>query len=520
MITNGIEAGASNLGARIIGSTIFGLLATYALTQYQDELRAFMQSISLNLARKKFLDKRYLGVDLEYIVDFESRIKELKGRIPEDRMKTLLSLMVHYIRLLNQREHSLFLNNFRHGIEALFDLPYEFHDPIDEELIAEVKKTVSFDYPQIEDQINNYIDQLTQYINDKSNPKPNPLLLLGPPGVGKTRLVKEIILKGLKVPVYYVSFAESQVMQLEEEPRANLCNDYNEGVIFKALRHASKHNNHKGPVIIFIDDICTAFTKDKELYDEQKILSWLTPTLDPDLKVVTSHLFDKYTQGKGISLDMDNCLFIAAANSDHFLKTEGMQRRLRSRIIFPNMTLEKKTEIARKYSEKLEQIKVESINKRTDLKEDRKEREIEKITLTAEDKKAIDLIAQIDPYPGAGTMIDTINKWYASKKVGSDFNIQSYYDRITRNMNHSESFTPGYTAFSSNASADPARTENNSEENALEQLLKKLSLADMGEKEKFLNSLLKAGIISQSQFTPTESEGDGKEKEVKKKQGL
>lgn len=37
------------------------------------------------------------------------------------------------------------------------------------------------------------------------------------------------------------------------------------------------------------------------------------------------------------------------------------------------------------------------------------------ITLSTEDEEQLLKIAEIDPYPGAATMIDTINKWFANK---------------------------------------------------------------------------------------------------------
>ena len=144
------------------------------------------------------------------------------------------------------------MNNFRQGINSLFDLSIDAHKPIDEITKNRLKATVTHDYPQVEVGMNTFVDQLIDYINDRdANPKPNPLLLMGPTGVGKTRLVEDILCKGSNLHVHKVSLANLTSEQLAGDESANLCNKYNEGIIFRAVVEAVR-NNREGPVIIFL----------------------------------------------------------------------------------------------------------------------------------------------------------------------------------------------------------------------------------------------------------------------------
>lgn len=504
MTVKGVEASlGSSLGGRLVAGTLIGiggLLTTYAVAKYQDELRKLKQTLSLKLASNNILDKSYLGKDLEYVLDFELKIKKLKEELPKDRLPLLSSLIGQYIELVNtQNSHSL--SNFRRAIDGLLDLPYKFHEPIEEKVFTDIKKMISYDYPQIDRLINNYIDELTLFIND-GIAKPNPLLLLGPAGVGKTRLVNEILSTRLNLPVYSVSFAEFKTEnELYGDRNADFCDDFNEGLLFRVLVHASRENDGKGPVIVFFDDICTAFSPETTYPNEKIILEWLTKTLDPALEEIKSELFDRYALSKGVTLKLRNFIFIAAANSDHFLKTKAIQSRLSSRIEFKPMTEEKKIEIARDYSEELEKKKIEAILT-SPLEDDQKKLKMQKVVLSEQDKKSIEQIARMDLFPGVRAMLDTIKKWYASKQTGSDFDIGLHSVKMASVQNSSKNFVPGYATYSSTLPMVAPSPDQHDEEHELSQLIfKKLSLTDESKQLKMLKSLFQAGLLNERQYS-------------------
>ncbi|MGD9593068.1 MAG: AAA family ATPase [Candidatus Berkiella sp.] len=454
-----------------LASTTIGVgaaVVAFISYQYPNETRALKNQALIELATSKWLSIGRLNDDLKYLIEFDQRMASVGSTLPEDRREALLVLITHYARLLNEGQSTQYLNNFRQGINSLFDLSIEFHEPIEDENKDALKQTVTQDYPQVEADINAYVDQLVQYINNpRLNPKPNPLLLVGPAGVGKTRLVEDILSKGLDLHVYRTSLANKKSEQLAGEEQANLCNKINEGVVFSAVVDATR-SKKRAPIVIFLDDICAAFTKGGQKVEESTTISWLTELLDPELQGVTSPIYNRYGTAKhqinGIVIPAEDIILIAAANSTHFVLTEGLQRRLRSRIAFPPMTLEKKQEIAKSYSEELEQKAVQAVqdgtldNRVGRLKRDAGElwsssteceNELKKVRLTNEEKKFIEQLAKRDPYPGAGTMKDTINKWYAAKKAGSKFDVEAYYQRLEANSEdtlNSATFLPAFGA--------------------------------------------------------------------------
>ncbi len=413
---------------------IGGVLGNY-LSRYDEIARGFVQSSALKVARERLIHRNRLSDDLRYVLDFEDKLEYLGPKLPEERVKILLSLITHYTRLLNQNQSSAFLNNFRQGIERLFDLPYEFHLHIDDDTVQSLKKKVTKDYPQVHVLVNNFIDQLAQYLKyPNANPKPNPLLLLGPAGVGKTRLVEELITKELGLSFYRVSLANTRMAQLAGESNANLCNNYFEGVLFEALVHASRNNHGRAPVVVFFDDICSAFTKGAPKIEEQEVVTWLTEVLDPDRSYVLSKVYNRYVSSKnpqeGLKLKLSDFIFMAAANSNHFLLTPGMERRLQSKVTFPPMSVTQKKAIAIDYVKSLEQKSTQVVEAEKLLSDVLKKDALRKVTLTVADLTLVQALAQRDPFPGAGTMKDAINKWYASKKADTVFDYGDYYDKL------------------------------------------------------------------------------------------
>ncbi len=143
----------------------------------------------------------------------------------------------------------------------------------------------------------------------------------------------------------------------------------------------------------------------------------------------------------------------------HFVLTEGLQRRLRSRVAFPAMTQEKKSEIAKAHADDLERLAVAAVmdgtldHRITELKlkagnkwqtSAQCQKELEKVRLSEEEKALIEAIAIRDPFPGASTMKDTINKWYSQKKAGTKFNIEAYYKRLEENSEDVIAKQPAY----------------------------------------------------------------------------
>lgn len=434
---------------------------------YPTETQAFKNQTLIKLVTSGIMDISRLSDDLRYILDFDKKMAQVDGTLPEDRKEALLCLISHYIRLLNEKQSSQYLLRFRQAMNSLFDLSIDFHEPIDEQVKIDLQSIVSRDYPQVHAEINIFIEQLVQFINNKDlNPKPNPLLLLGPAGVGKTRLVEEILSVKLNLHVFKVSLANLRSAQLAGDKSANLCNDYNEGIILSAIVKAAR-SQKRAPVVVFLDDIDAAFTKGGKKVEESEIISWLTANLDPDLEEVVSELFDRYRNAEhninGIGISSKNIIFIAAANSPHFVLTEGLQRRLRSRIVFPAMTVEKKVEIANDYSAALESAAQKAVQDGTVdnrvkavkhkagknwLNSTEYQTELAKVTLSEAEKAQVEQIARRDRYPGAGTMKDTINKWWAAKCGKVKFDINGYYQTLEANSQDTlvkqPTFTPGF----------------------------------------------------------------------------
>lgn len=424
---------------------------TFFCYQYPNEARSFKNQGLINLVKNKWLDIDKLNEDLRYLLEFDKKMNSMEAVLTADKKNALLSLIVNYIRLLNEGQSTQFLNNFRQAINSLFDLAIPFHEPIEDEVKEALKKTVSHDYPQVAADINTFIDQLVQYINNpRLNPKPNPLLLIGPPGVGKTRLVKDLLQNGLNLHVYHASLANLKNEQLAGDKAANLCNEYNEGIVFSAIVQAARKQG-RAPVVVFLDDICAAFTKGGKKVEESAVISWLTQTLDPELEEIVSTVFNRYSTAshkvEGVAIPASDVIFVAAANSAHFVLTDGLQRRLRSRVVFPAMTQEKKQEIALSHANELEQNAIQavlegSLDRRIGKLKEKAgkawqtsadcETELAKVKLSEQERAYAQFIAKRDPYPGAGTMKDTLNKWYSAKKGGSQFDIEAYYQRLEK----------------------------------------------------------------------------------------
>ncbi|MBS0287957.1 MAG: ATP-binding protein [Proteobacteria bacterium] len=452
-----------------VSATVGFTALSFFCYQYPNEARSFKNEGLLKLVKSKWVDINSLNEDLKYLFEFDDKMNRLRSELTADKQNALLSLIANYIRLLNEGQSTQFLTNFRQAINSIFDLCIEFHEPIEDEVKEELKKAVSHDYPQVQADINAFVEQLVQYINNPTlNPKPNPLLLIGPPGVGKTRLVEDILQKGLNLHVYRASLANLKNEQLTGDKAANLCNEYNEGIVFSAVVQASRQKR-RAPVIVFLDDICAAFTKGGKKVEESAVISWLTQTLDPELEEILSTVFNRYSTSshkvEGVAIPATDVIFIAAANSAHFVLTEGLQRRLRSRVVFPAMTQEKKQEIAILHANELEQKAIQAVQDGTldrrieKLKEKAGtawqtsaecERELAKVKLTTQEKEYVKFIATRDPYPGAGTLKDTLNKWYAAKKGGAQFDIEAYYQRLDEKpediLTKSATFVPGFAA--------------------------------------------------------------------------
>ncbi|MBS0287012.1 MAG: AAA family ATPase [Proteobacteria bacterium] len=471
LVTSAASA-ASSAATSVLAPVVTVGVGTFCFLgyKYPNEVRSFTNQKLIALVKSEWIDKGRLNDDIRYILEFDERMAQVEKTLSKERKEALSCLIKHYVRLLNEGQSSQFLNNFRQGINLLFDLTIDFHEPIKDEVKRRLKETVSHDYPQVDVDINVFIEQLAQYINDReSNPKPNPLLLIGPPGVGKTRFVEEILSAGLNLPVFRFSFAKERSEHLAGEKNANLCNKFDEGVIVQALVKAVR-NKKRAPVVIFLDDICAAFTKEGNKVEESKIISWLTEVLDPDLEEVTLELFNRYSTAEhtinGLKISPADFVFVVAANSEHFVLTEGLQRRLRSRVRFPAMTEDKKIEIAQTHSENLERKA--------------------KVKLSESDKAEVRQIAIRDPYPGAGTMKDTINKWYAAKKGGDKFNIEAYYQRLEESSKSVVTkapmmFTPGF---------DGQRAQAELSIDQLSELLnQRLSMADPKQREEFIRKL-------------------------------
>ena len=168
------------------------------------------------------------------------------------------------------------------------------------------------------------------------------------------------------------------------------------------------------------------------------MISWLTKILDEALTNVESEIYNKYGTAefpiKGIKISSKDVIFVAAANSNHFVLTDGLKRRLRSSIAFPAMTLEKKREIATAHADELEQKSVAAVLAGTlepriealKLKAGANwqtsaayQNELQRVRLSVEEKAQVQFIATRNPFPSASTMKDTINKWYG-KRMGNE----------------------------------------------------------------------------------------------------
>lgn len=508
---------------RMFGGAILGLAVTVAATQFQEEIRSFKNYRLIDSYRGGWISKETLGEDLYYIIKFEEDFALKQATIPEQRKLALFTLMTHYTRLLNEAQQSQYLSNFRQGIELLFDLPTGFCNPVSEESLQSLKTQIQHDYPEISSQIINFIDQLEQYITDsENNPKPNPLLLLGEPGVGKTRLMEEVISKKLNIPVHRISLANLTQAELNGDENVNLCNQYNEGVLIKGLVEAARKNRGRAPVIIFFDDICAAFTKDvaKEV-KEQEILTWLTTVLDPERRTIPSKMYNRYSTNNhrinNIDIELDKFIFVAAANSTHFVLTQGMEDRLRSKITFPPISTDKKKEIAKTYSRQLEQRALASIRNKN---QNRKSQAEIKATINKEDAAAVEEIARLDTFPGARTLKSTIDKWYTAKKAGTPFDIKAHYDRLNQDARslHQNTAPPPQIlpAFQQRRdeddglrrrTVDAQPTDSSDQVDMVTQLIaKKLNLGDNREENiRKLQALVQAGILDQSDIDKLKS---------------
>lgn len=407
------------LGAGIVRALgLAGGALGIAAVAYRDELKAWAKEGLLFAARNSQTLRTLLDDDLRFILDSEDKFAKIELLLPIDQKIIFFNLMTHYLTLVKQGQSSSSLIRFRTAVNTLLSFPRTRHAIIPEATVIKLKSKIQEDYPDNQEDICTYIDQLVLFINDRQNNipahKPNPLLLLGPAGVGKTRFIQELIAEELEIPIHFAIIANQGTQFLEGEVRANLCNGYVEGVLYCALQEAARSKYKTLPVIVFFDDICAAFAKSTERSTQQEAMSWLTKTFDPANQSFVSHLFDNYIDAhgdiNGITFQSDDFIFICAANSPHFMLTEGLQRRLRSKITFHDLTPEKKKSILLAYTTKLKSEYA--------------------ITLSTEDEEQLLKIAEIDPYPGAATMIDTINKWFANKRCGSQFNIERYYTSL------------------------------------------------------------------------------------------
>lgn len=197
------------------------------------------------------------------------------------------------------------------------------------------------------DKLSKFITQIMQKLLPETGAKKldrvMPIFLDGPPGIGKTRLIKELS-KIFSIPVLTIDMGTVTLEEIEgtQLPNSIGLPTCRPGLILKELTNKLKNPEGCNNLIVLLDEVDKAFTKGNTGASDAtaKVIGWLHPTLQTD----KLSLQDK---GYNIPVDVSEVIAVCTANrncfADEYIE-ESTRKSLQDRVSMIKMPkLERKS---------------------------------------------------------------------------------------------------------------------------------------------------------------------------------
>lgn len=290
---------------------LISVLSYFTPKIFLDENSTILQQAETRIAALRSIDNANKSDCFsDVILQLQNNILICQG-ILEGGSQHFANLFIHDIKTLMSvpsqtlagRYRTLSLNETERMRTEFLDKTRDLLKPYD---LASRKKLANF--------ITEIMHNLLPQDKHENKHRVKPIFLDGPPGIGKTRLIKELStifsIPLLIVDMGTVSLEDMEGMQMPSSTGLPSCRP---GLIMKTLTDKLKNPSDCNNLIVLLDEVDKAFTKGNSGASEStaKVIGYLHPFLQTD----KLRLQDK---GYNISIDISNMIVVCTANRNCF----------------------------------------------------------------------------------------------------------------------------------------------------------------------------------------------------------